>query len=219
MQPGVLYCADCSTAGRSRLCLAECLPGVKLSLLVKLPHVQTGSARAGYPGDHFSGRVADSCSPDTGSCQTVESRSLLYLGAAAVMHSQHASSPTRLHPAQRTACLVSAQGGCGLAAIWACQAWRQLLAAAAHWSCQHAVSPCAGNFIEDDDGAGYGDLGEEDEWGAREEEAEAAPANGDREAVSKKRKGGRDAAAGAAAAATLQAVHRVRKWGCQCHSS
>ena len=63
------------------------------------------------------------------------------------------------------------------------------------------MSPCAGDFIEDDDGAGYGDIGEEDEWGAREEEAEAAPANGDREAVSKKRKGGRDAVAGEAAGA------------------
>ena len=91
---------------------------------------------------------------------------------------------------------MSAWVGWGSATLWACQAWRQLFAAAANWPCQQAVSPCAGNFIEDDDGAGYGDIGEEDEWGAREDEAEAAPATGDKEAVSKKRKGGRNAAAG-----------------------
>ena len=87
---------------------------------------------------------------------------------------------------------------------------------------------CAGNFIEDDDGAGYGDIGEEDEWGSREEEAEAAPALGDKEAVSKKRTGGRDAAAGEAAAAGLgcpKGVHggpamlqqiRVQQSACSC---
>ena len=119
------------------------------------------------------------------------------------MHSQHASSLVKAAPnAQQTTCLVSIRVGWGWALLWASQAWRQLFAAAANWSCQQAVFPCAGDFIEDDDGAGYGDIGEEDEWGAREEEAAAAPATGEKEAVSKKRKGGRDAAAGEAAAAT-----------------
>ena len=51
------------TAGRSRLPLAQGLPGmghVNLRLLV-WPSVQTGSAKAEYPGEHSSGRVADSC--------------------------------------------------------------------------------------------------------------------------------------------------------------
>ena len=104
------------TAGRSRLSLAQGLPGmghVNLRLLGG-PSVQTGSAKAEYPGEHSSGRVLTAAAAVLLECKKIHCGSIPYLVAAILMQSQLASSPIKAAPSAADYLSRGRQGWLGL---------------------------------------------------------------------------------------------------------